>query len=217
MQTKTRTFTSPEFGSVRTAGTPENPLFMAKDLSRALGLAKPFKTSERFRPEDVTYLHIDGMSHDPLFLTIRGMRDALLNSTSSKGDLIYHWISREVIPAIIAKPDTAKRKAGRPPKTSPKEVKITNGIIPFPKPGYVSRDKGNAYTAEDFLKVIFTIDEAVSEAAGLLSGIGSQGGTVERHLDQLLDASMRERDALLDIIKDIMTVTDTGRKASATA
>ena len=213
MRTKTRTFTSPQFGSVRTAGTPENPLFMAKDLSRALGLAKPFKTSERFEPEDIAYLPVGRKGCKPLFLTIRGMRDALLNSKSSKGDLIYNWISREVIPAITAKPGVAGRKVGRPPKTSPKEVKIPNGVIPFPKPEYAAKGQGTAFTVEDFLKVIFSIDEAVAEAVRLLGGIGSDGNVVERHLENLLDSSARNKDALLDVMKDVLMIG--GQAASA--
>ena len=105
--TKTRTFKSPDFGAIRTAGTSENPLFCMQDLYKAMGLSATSAKSDRLHDKaDWQYVETkypNGRNGRMIFLTISGLRDVLVNSHSGgKGDLVYQWISRDVLPVVCS-------------------------------------------------------------------------------------------------------------------
>lgn len=207
MHTKTRTFTSPQFGSVRTAGTPENPLFCLMDLGKALGLKDPIKVSDRLNREDKAYVKTSrkhqGRYDGIVFVTIRGMRDALLNSTSKKGDLIYNWLSRDVVPALTSKKKALCKPATKPQKNVSPVISASQGIIPFLKQKNVVESKGNEIlTIEDCVRLVSHIDNVTKKAADALGGLSS--AEIQSHLDTLLDYTFKVKDSLLDIMKDIV-------------
>lgn len=107
-----KTFTSPRFGAIRTAGTPEQPLFCLYDVAQAMGYSSTINL-KRLQREDVIDIPVTVNDHrgNMHFLTIRGLRDACLNGhKAEQGSLLYQWMSHEVIPALTGKAqeDTVK-------------------------------------------------------------------------------------------------------------
>lgn len=96
-------FSNPEFGDVRTAGTPDNPLFCLKDLCVALGLSNPAKVRQRLA-DDVTssYTAIDalGKKQEMLFVNEDGLYDTILHSRKPVAKKFRKWVTGEVLPTI---------------------------------------------------------------------------------------------------------------------
>lgn len=101
-------FSNPTFGSVRTAGTPANPLFCLADLCKALELTNPSTVRARLDAEDVQLIDLHALnSAEGLFgnsyanfVTESGFYDVILQSSSPKVKPFRKWITSEVLPAI---------------------------------------------------------------------------------------------------------------------
>lgn len=95
-------FNSPKFGEVRTAGTPEQPLFCLADVCKALNL----------RQADVARRLSDGVvSTHPIsdslgrkqvanFVNEDGLYDVILDSRKPEAKAFRKWITSEVLPSI---------------------------------------------------------------------------------------------------------------------
>lgn len=95
-------FNSPTFGEVRTAGTPEHPLFCLADVCKALNL----------RQADVVRRLTDGVvSTHPIsdslgrqqvanFVNEDGLYDVILDSRKPEAKAFRKWITSEVLPSI---------------------------------------------------------------------------------------------------------------------
>lgn len=95
-------FNSPTFGEVRTAGTPEQPLFCLADVCKALNL----------RQADVVRRLTDGVvSTHPIsdslgrqqvanFVNEDGLYDVILDSRKPEAKAFRKWITSEVLPSI---------------------------------------------------------------------------------------------------------------------
>ena len=51
-------FTNPQFGVIRTAGTPDNPLFCLADLCRVLELTNITEVRKRLKPEGLSQIEV---------------------------------------------------------------------------------------------------------------------------------------------------------------
>ena len=94
-------FNSPMFGQVRTAGTPDNPLFCLSDVCEALGLTVA-KVSQRL-DKDVLSKHplmSNGGNQMFTFVTEDGLYDVILDSRKPEAKAFRKWVTSEVLPSI---------------------------------------------------------------------------------------------------------------------
>ena len=95
-------FKNPEFGEVRTAGTPENPLFCLMDICKALGLTQGH-VRERLDDGVVSTEHIsDSLGREQLanFVNEDGLYDVILDSRKPEAKKFRKWVTSEVLPSI---------------------------------------------------------------------------------------------------------------------
>lgn len=94
----------PEFGNIRTAGTPEQPLFCAKDVCTALGYANA---------RDAIKLHVDaeevvkcyplstkGGKQSATYINESGLYALIFGSTLPAAKTFKRWVTSEVLPSI---------------------------------------------------------------------------------------------------------------------
>ena len=97
-----------------------------------------------------------------------------------------------------------------------KIISKPRGVIPFPTQSDVLKSaKTTVFSVEDYLSVIFKLDEMAGDATRRLSSIGVRD--IQGHLDILFERVMQSKDAILDVMKDILTMTDTAPAKTATA
>lgn len=95
-------FTNPTFGSVRTAGTPDNPQFCLKDVCTALDLGQS-AVRQRLSDDVVsTYPIPDSLNRIQLtnFVNEDGLYDVILDSRKPEAKAFRKWITSEVLPSI---------------------------------------------------------------------------------------------------------------------
>ena len=102
MENALQIFTSEDFGEIRTAGTPDNPLFCLADVCRALELdaSQVMKRLE----DGVVSIHpiIDklGRTQNANFVNEDGLYDVILDSRKPEARKFRKWITSEVLPSI---------------------------------------------------------------------------------------------------------------------
>lgn len=94
-------FTSPQFGDIRTAGTPEEPLFCLADVCRALGLQAKH-VIERLDKGVVSNgpLETAGGTQQANFVNEDGLYDVILDSRKPEAKQFRKWVTSEVLPNI---------------------------------------------------------------------------------------------------------------------
>ena len=111
-------FKNPEFGEVRTAGTPENPLFCLMDICKALGLTQGH-VRERLDDGVVSTEPIsDSLGREQLanFVNEDGLYDVILDSRKPEAKKFRKWVTSEVLPSI--------RKSGGYIASSPNDTDV---------------------------------------------------------------------------------------------
>lgn len=101
-------FSNPTFGSVRTAGTPANPLFCLSDICKAVELTNPSAVKTRLDSEDVQLIDLHALNPESYlsgnsmatFVTESAFYEVILFSSSQKVKPFRRWITHEVLPAI---------------------------------------------------------------------------------------------------------------------
>ena len=102
MTNRLQVFDNEDFGEIRTAGTPDNPLFCLADVCRALELDA---SAVMRRLEDgVISSHpiIDkrGRTQNANFVNEDGLYDVILDSRKPEAKKFRKWITSEVLPSI---------------------------------------------------------------------------------------------------------------------
>lgn len=95
-------FNSPQFGEVRTAGTPDNPFFCLADVCRALEL-DPSAVVRRLDDGVISShptLDALGRTQKANFVNEDGLYDVILDSRKPEARAFRKWITGEVIPSI---------------------------------------------------------------------------------------------------------------------
>lgn len=98
-------FNSPTFGNIRTAGTPDNPIFCLADVCKALGLSAK-GVNQRLGYEVISnYPIIDslGREQQALFVNEDGLYDVILDSRKKSARAFRKWVTSEVLPSIRKK------------------------------------------------------------------------------------------------------------------
>lgn len=95
-------FSNPTFGSVRTAGTPANPLFCLADLCKVLDLHSNVVRQRLSDDVCSTYPIVDNMGREQQvnFVNEDGLYDVILDSRKPEAKAFRKWITSEVLPAI---------------------------------------------------------------------------------------------------------------------
>ena len=95
-------FNNPQFGQVRTAGTPQNPLFCLTDVCKALGL-NASHVRERLDDGVVSTDTISdslGRTQIANFVNEDGLYDVILDSRKPEAKAFRKWVTSEVLPSI---------------------------------------------------------------------------------------------------------------------
>jgi anti-repressor protein len=106
-------FNSPQFGEIRTAGTPENPMFCAADVCRALGYNNgPKAVKDHCDTPDVTKRYIGvvtGKKADgtdavqrvlTTFINESGLYALIFGSKLATAKAFKQWVTGDVLPTI---------------------------------------------------------------------------------------------------------------------
>jgi len=96
-------FNSPQFGQVRTSGTPETPLFCANDICRALGYSNGRKAIIDHCDEgDVTKRDTPtpGGIQVMAFVNESGLYSLIFGSKLESAKQFKKWVTSEVLPSI---------------------------------------------------------------------------------------------------------------------
>ena len=95
-------FRSDEFGSVRTAGTPDRPEFCARDVALALGYKRPADAVRQHCKGSVNYrpLETSGGVQEVGFITEGDMYRLIASSKLESAQRFESWVFDEVLPAI---------------------------------------------------------------------------------------------------------------------
>lgn len=94
-------FTSPAFGQLRTAGTPDNPFFCLQDVCKLLDLSVK-GVNQRLDKEVISNypLPTAGGVQMMKFVNEDGLYDVILDSRKPEAKAFRKWITSEVLPAI---------------------------------------------------------------------------------------------------------------------
>lgn len=94
-------FSSNAFGSIRTGGTSDNPLFCLADVCKALKLSAK-GVNQRLSKEVISNypLQTAGGVQYALFVNEDGLYDVILDSRKSEAKAFRKWITSEVLPSI---------------------------------------------------------------------------------------------------------------------
>lgn len=92
-----------ENSSVRTLGTPEAPLFVVSDITKALGFGNPRQAiATHVDPEDLIKVEIDtaGGKQTVNCVTESGLYALIFGSKLESAKRFKRWVTSEVLPAI---------------------------------------------------------------------------------------------------------------------
>ncbi|MCD8236353.1 MAG: phage antirepressor [Prevotellaceae bacterium] len=95
-------FNNEEFGEIRTAGTPEQPLFCLADVARVLGL-RTSKLVQRLTDDVLSKYPIsDSLGREQVtnFINEDGLYDVILDSRKPEAKRFRKWVTSEVLPTI---------------------------------------------------------------------------------------------------------------------
>ena len=95
-------FNNPQFGSVRTAGTADNPMFCLADVCNAIGITNARNVKGRLDEEDVHLVDTPtaGGTQQITFVTESGLYDVIIRSDSEQAKPFRKWVTSEVLPSI---------------------------------------------------------------------------------------------------------------------
>ena len=101
-------FNNPQFGNIRTTGTPDNPLFCLADVCKAVELTNPSSVKSRLDKDDVQLIDLHALNGNieivgnsmATFVTESGFYEVILFSNSQKVKPFRRWITKEVLPSI---------------------------------------------------------------------------------------------------------------------
>ena len=98
-----QTFSSTEFGEIRTVQVNNEVWFVGKDIANALGYKNPtVALADNVEEVDkvVTKVSTLGGAQDTIVINESGMYSLMFGSRLEKAKMFKHWVTSEVIPAI---------------------------------------------------------------------------------------------------------------------
>lgn len=127
-------FNNPQFGNIRTSGTPDNPLFCLSDVCKALHLSASH-VKERLSEDVVSTdtLKTAGGMQKMNFINEDGLYDVILDSRKPEAKVFRKWVTSEVLPSI--------RKTG--------SYYVTTAIPDFTNPAEAARAWAEQYELKE--------------------------------------------------------------------
>lgn len=100
-ESEIRIFENSEFGQIRTAGTPDNPLFCLIDICKALELTVQ-NTKKRLNKKGVYPIHTltQGGEQQLLYVNEQNMYKVIMRSDKPQAEAFQDWVCGEVLPSI---------------------------------------------------------------------------------------------------------------------
>ena len=95
-------FNNPQFGEIRTAGTPSEPLFCLADVCRVLDL-QVSPTKNRLRKDGVNSIKVIdnlGRSQQALFISEQNLYKVIMRSDKPQAEPFQDWVCGDVLPTI---------------------------------------------------------------------------------------------------------------------
>lgn len=102
-ETAIQVFSSDKFGTIRTAGTAENPLFCLADLCRALEIKNASDAKKKYLNQKGVvsiYTPTAGGKQKLLYINEANLYRLILRSDKPQAEPFQEWVCEEVLPAI---------------------------------------------------------------------------------------------------------------------
>lgn len=94
-------FNNEEFGEVRVMGTPDNPLFCATDVAKALGYANPAKAViDHCKGVSILETPTPGGKQKMKYIEETEVYRLILKSNAPRAEAFQDWVCGEVLPSI---------------------------------------------------------------------------------------------------------------------
>ena len=100
MENIVETYTSKEFGSVRTITKDNEPMFCLADICKALEIKNATDVAKRLEEDEVTRLNLGSQSGETNFVTESGLYAVILRSDKPNARKFRKWVTSEVLPSI---------------------------------------------------------------------------------------------------------------------
>ena len=100
MENIVETYTSKEFGSVRTITKDNEPMFCLSDICKALEIKNATDVAKRLEEGEVTRLNLGSQSGETNFVTESGLYAVILRSDKPNAKKFRKWVTSEVLPSI---------------------------------------------------------------------------------------------------------------------
>jgi len=106
MNNEIQIFNSPQFGEIRTAGTPDNPMFCLADICKALEL-QTSRVKSRLSERGVTSIntptknqHGAIVQQEMIFVNEQNLYKVIMRSDKPQAEPFQDWVCGEVLPSI---------------------------------------------------------------------------------------------------------------------
>lgn len=168
MESKVTVFTNPEFGEIRTAGTPEEPMFCAADICRALGYEKPRNAVAQHVDEKDALKQgtpTQGGIQQLTFVNESGLYALIFGSKMPQAKEFKRWVTSEVLPSI------RKRGAYITPGKVTEFLQRPESIIDILTALKTEQERGRALAEENAAQTVHIAEltNAVAEMAKKVS------------------------------------------------
>ena len=100
MENIVETYTSKEFGKIRTVTKDNEPMFCLPDICKALEIKNATDVAKRLEEDEVTRLNLGSQSGETNFVTESGLYAVILRSDKPNAKKFRKWITSEVLPSI---------------------------------------------------------------------------------------------------------------------
>lgn len=102
MKNEIRIFNNEQFGHIRTAGTPDEPMFCLADLCRVLELSHISETRKRLDPKGCSLIAVptNGGEQQMYFVNEKNLYRVIMRSDKPQAEPFQDWVCGEVLPSI---------------------------------------------------------------------------------------------------------------------
>ena len=100
MENIVETYTSKEFGKIRTVTKDNEPMFCLADICKALEIKNATDVAKRLEEDEVTRLNLGSQSGETNFVTESGLYAVILRSDKPNARKFRKWVTSEVLPSI---------------------------------------------------------------------------------------------------------------------
>lgn len=120
-------FNNERFGEIRTAGTPEEPLFCLSDICKALELPQVSRVRSRLKKDGLILIKATdslGRQQETLFCNEQNLYRVIMRSDKPNAESFQDWVCGEVLPAIrkTGKYELKKNTISLPDFSNPAEA-----------------------------------------------------------------------------------------------